>query len=316
MIDLKEAATDPGSYEGLQLPEALEDHAGWLMAPLIHQHLIGFVVLGPSRAPRKLGWEDYDILKLTARQAASFLAERQVAQSLEEARQFEAFNRRFAFVLHDIKNFVSQLSLIGSNITKHGENPTFRDELVQTLAKTTAKMRRLMERMVEERPSLRPTETTALETLIERLAEVEDRAGAQLTVDASGQTQLAVNGNPDQLEAIVEHLVQNAREAAGPEGHVRLSFKRNAENAVVEIQDDGPGMGASFIRNELFRPFRTTKDGGFGLGAYQCREYARELGGDLAVESNPGEGTTMRLTLPLSRVWREDTSTSTVPDAP
>jgi signal transduction histidine kinase len=60
-------------------------------------------------------------------------------------------------------------------------------------------------------------------------------------------------------------------------------------------------MAAEFVRDELFRPLRTTKDGGHGIGAYQARELLRDSGGDLLVISKPGVGTTMRLILPSVR---------------
>jgi signal transduction histidine kinase len=48
----------------------------------------------------------------------------------------------------------------------------------------------------------------------------------------------------------------------------------------------------------LFRPFRSTKDGGYGIGAYESRNLIQEMGGRLEVDSRPGEGTTMRVRLP------------------
>jgi len=69
---------------------------------------------------------------------------------------------------------------------------------------------------------------------------------------------------------------------------------------IIEIADQGPGMAPEFIHRELFRPFRTTKDGGYGIGAYQTRELIRAAGGELDVESQPGGGGTMRIVLPLA----------------
>jgi signal transduction histidine kinase len=71
------------------------------------------------------------------------------------------------------------------------------------------------------------------------------------------------------------------------------------DSVIVEVGDDGPGMSADFIHERLFAPFHSNKHGGFGVGVYQCREFARERGGDLDVISSPGSGTTMRLRLPV-----------------
>jgi signal transduction histidine kinase len=67
------------------------------------------------------------------------------------------------------------------------------------------------------------------------------------------------------------------------------------------IEDNGCGMDAAFVRERLFRPFDTTKgDTGMGIGAYECREYVHSLGGEIQVDSEPGKGTRMHITLPLS----------------
>jgi signal transduction histidine kinase len=84
---------------------------------------------------------------------------------------------------------------------------------------------------------------------------------------------------------------------------------------VIEVIDDGPGMSAEFIRNDLFRPFRSTKGKGFGIGAFQCRAYARELGGRLDVESVPGAGTTIRVILPESANSPTMRTAETAPEA-
>jgi signal transduction histidine kinase len=70
---------------------------------------------------------------------------------------------------------------------------------------------------------------------------------------------------------------------------------------VVDIIDHGTGMPPEFVRDDLFRPLRTTKDNGHGIGAYQARELVRDAGGDLLVISRPKTGTTMRLILPSVR---------------
>jgi signal transduction histidine kinase len=58
-------------------------------------------------------------------------------------------------------------------------------------------------------------------------------------------------------------------------------------------------MDESFIRERLFKPFDTTKSGqGMGIGVFQTREYIQNLGGEITVESTPGEGTTFTISIP------------------
>jgi signal transduction histidine kinase len=96
------------------------------------------------------------------------------------------------------------------------------------------------------------------------------------------------------------HLLQNAIEAAGADGHVTVRLHRDGNTSLFEVEDDGPGMTAEFVRERLRHPFRSSKSGGYGLGLYECRVLARQSGGELAIESAPGRGTVARLRLPLA----------------
>jgi signal transduction histidine kinase len=104
----------------------------------------------------------------------------------------------------------------------------------------------------------------------------------------------------DKLRSALTHLVQNALDAS-PAGHpVVLRTRRRGRQLLIDVVDRGIGMDEAFVRNELFRPFRSTKSGGYGIGAYQTRELIRMTGGELEVISRPGAGTTMRIVLPLA----------------
>ena len=105
----------------------------------------------------------------------------------------------------------------------------------------------------------------------------------------------------DRLKAVVEHLVQNAVEAVGRAGRVQVRLAGEGRMAVVEIEDDGPGMEPDFVREKLFRPFATTKEAGYGIGVYESRDFAQALGGGLDVTSEPGTGTIMRMRLARGR---------------
>ena len=102
------------------------------------------------------------------------------------------------------------------------------------------------------------------------------------------------------VAAVINHLIQNATEAAGADGKVEVNVARADGMVIFEVADDGPGMDAVFIQNQLFRPFNSTKETGYGIGAYQCRELVKEMKGYLEVNSVPGQGTTMRVSLPAA----------------
>lgn len=299
VIDLEQIRRGQESSANLDVPvELLANERCWLIVPLWHRRLIGLVLLAPPRAPRGLDWEDYDLLGIVGRQVASYLAEQQAQQALEEAREFEIFNRRFAFVLHDVKNLVSQISVLGSNLEKHGHRKEFRSDAVASLTDAASTMNRLMERIGAFRSHEAPSAALPLEPIIRRVAAARQGAGAHLAVECDGKD-ARVLGDADRLEALLAHLVANAIEAVGERGAVTVKLNRNGRFGVIDVIDNGPGMDREFVERELFKPFHSTKKRGLGIGVYQCREYAREMGGDLEAISELGKGTTMRVTLPI-----------------
>ena len=117
----------------------------WLAIPLlVGDELSGFVALGPARTPVDVNWEVTDLLKTASRQAAGFLAQMLTTEALLEARKFDAFNKMSAFVVHDLKNIVAQLSLMLSNAKRLHANPEFQQDMMATVENSLEKMRQLM----------------------------------------------------------------------------------------------------------------------------------------------------------------------------
>ena len=110
-----------------------------------------------------------------------------------------------------------------------------------------------------------------------------------------------MHADSDRLERVVGHLVQNAVDACVASGHVTLSLVRAGTVAEIRVADDGVGMSEQFIRERLFRPFESTKNMGMGIGTYESREYVRQLGGEILVESQEDAGTTFVVRLPLKQ---------------
>jgi len=109
-----------------------------------------------------------------------------------------------------------------------------------------------------------------------------------------------VQADRERLIAVIEHIIRNAQDATAEIGSIVVEVSQAREQAILTITDTGAGMDADFVRERLFRPFDSTKGAaGMGIGAYQGREYARQLGGDVEVRSSPGRGTCFTINLPL-----------------
>jgi putative PEP-CTERM system histidine kinase len=299
VIDLVEFRSSPRRYGELALPTwLLGTKNAWLVVPLLAgDELLGFVVLARPLAPQQLNWEVLDLLKTAARQAAGYLAQMQATEALLDARKFEAFNRMSAFVVHDLKNIVAQLSLMLKNAERLHDNKEFQQDMLLTVESSLEKMRRLMLQLREGATPPGGSRGVELAGLISKLVSLAKSQGRILESEVSER--LATRGHEERLERVLGHLVQNALDATPATGRVWVKCSRFSGQIQVEVGDTGAGMSEEFVRTRLFRPFNTTKRNGMGIGTYESFQYIRELGGSITVDSKVGEGTRIAVLLPL-----------------
>jgi putative PEP-CTERM system histidine kinase len=216
---------------------------------------------------------------------------------LLEARKFDAFNRMSAFVVHDLKNIVAQLSLMIRNAERHRDNPEFQSDMLMTVEHSVERMKQLMLQLREGATPVEAPRTVELAPLIRRV--VDHKSGQEPEPEVELDDRVAVRGHEDRLERVIGHIVQNAIDATDSRGRVWIKLSRYEQQAQVEVGDTGHGMTPEFVRERLFKPFQTTKTAGMGIGAYESFHYLQELGGQVLVDSAPGLGTRLRVLLPL-----------------
>jgi putative PEP-CTERM system histidine kinase len=275
----------------------------WLVLPLLQdERLVAVVVISRSLTPRSLTWEDLDLLRTAGRQAASYIALEQAAVQLAQARQFEAYNRFAAFMMHDLKNLIAQQTLVVQNAARHRGNPQFIDDAISTIDNSVRRMQRLLEqlRRGDTLGSARRVQLAQVcSDTVNRCGDRRPTPVFEANGLASDDAEVLVSA--ERLGLVLEHIIRNAQDATDPEGRVEVQLRRNAGHAVIEVRDTGCGMDATFIRERLFRPFDTTKGSqGMGIGAFQTREFVRMAGGDVHVESDVGKGTRFFISIPLA----------------
>lgn len=300
VIDIDEYREAPQHYEDLFIPDAiLNIDRAWLLLPLLQgEQVAGLLLMTHSPLHDTVNWEDRDLLRTAGQQAASHLAQHIADQALVEARQFEAFNRLSAYVVHDLKNILAQQSLIVTNARKHKHKPEFVDDVIMTVENSVNRMTKLMTQM---RDGMRGSRSNTVELTSTLAQAVDQRANQKPTPSLKlNHDSLQVLADSDQLATVFMHLIQNAQEATPATGEVSITLDTDKENAVISITDTGSGMSDDFIRERLFKPFDSTKGlTGMGIGAFESREYIRSLGGEIHVKSTPDAGSTFTIMIPL-----------------
>jgi hypothetical protein len=274
--------------------------AGLAVAVPLHTHgqLVGVLLVGAEQTGALYTQEDLDLLTTLGEQAGSAIATVQLSERLAQARTFEAFNRLSSFIIHDLKNSVSALSLLSQNARQHFDDPEFRVGALTTLTRTVERMQRLVGRLSSRQAASElDFESVPLDELVrDTVGSMPMNPRLSLVLDLNPVP--FVRGDTDVIQRVMQNLITNAADAMDGEGTITLAVRRQDEMVACAVTDTGCGMTEEFIRNSLFVPFQTTKKGGWGIGLYQAREVLTAHGGRIDVASQEGQGTTVTLLFP------------------
>lgn len=303
IIDLHERARKPKRYDGVSVPAWIDaDPRLRLVSPIFQlEEMVGFFVLFDPPPPFELAFEDRDLLHMMGEHVATLLAQHDADRRIAELSQFETYNRLTAFVMHDLKNCAAQLSLVVGNAVKHRHNPEFIDDAIATIANTSERITRLIEHLSRRTHESRPHPPVRLADVVSLAVDRCSTRRPSPRFENGSDSPCMVAAEREQLAAAIEHVLRNAQDATTESGSVSVNVAGAGKNVRLTVQDDGVGMEPDFVQQQLFRPFHSTKGSkGMGIGAYQARELARSLGGDVEVESRPGAGTQFSFILPVA----------------
>ncbi len=299
IIDLDEYERFPEVYpKSIAGLTAMINDSMRLIIPMQGQHhLSGYFILSRPGHNQIVNYEDRDLFFAAAQQLANFLALNRANQEILEASQFAAFNRMSAFLVHDLKNIVAQLSLISSNAVHHKDNPEFIEDSFETVENAVTKMNQMLAQLRREQSEKSQSRSISLYDLFCDVASQSNRLSPAVAIDCEKHVILYLN--PEKLTNIIMHLVQNAQQACAVEDSITLSHTRQHGTDIITVEDTGCGMSEIFLNTRLFKPFDTTKgNAGMGIGAYEAKQYIESIGGRIAVESIEQKGTRISLHLP------------------
>ena len=271
-----------------------------ICVPLVSgESWLGVIVLADR--VRGLGYsaEEMDLLKCIGEQVAATLLKLRLTEEIMERKELEAFQTMSAFLIHDLKNAASTLGLMLENLPTHFDNPAFREDAFRGIGSAAGRINQLISRMNALRHELRlkPAELDLNLVVTEALVTLNGTLENKLVTKFDQVPKILADGQ--QLQSVCTNLLLNACDAVGMNGRITVKTSRQGEWVALSVTDNGCGMSEQFIKNSLFRPFRSTKKKGLGIGMFQSKTIVEAHQGKIHVESELGVGTTFRVMLPL-----------------
>ncbi|WP_254306127.1 ATP-binding protein [Sphingopyxis sp. BSNA05] len=176
--------------------------------------------------------------------------------------------------------------------------------MIETLQDSADRMNGLLERLSQHNKS-HPEEPKSVK-VADLIRSIIEKKRLLHSLECSRVDDLTIFADPARVEQILGHLIQNAIDASTEDQPITINARRRDLSVAIEVCDQGTGMSAEFVRNQLFKPFSSSKQGGFGIGAYEARELARSMNGRLEVESTENVGSRFTLLLPLAKHLPKD----------
>jgi len=301
IVDVNEYEETPLVYPNLTLNVALcrTQNIQIIVPIFIGKAFYGLFVLADEHKVKQLNWEDRDLLFAVSKQLGNFISLYEATDKLSESKQFDAFNRMSAFLVHDLKNVQAQLALITTNAEKHRDNPAFIDDVFETVESATQRLNKVLSQLRKkqvEQSSYRKVDLASVITKVVAQCSINE---PKVEFEQQGDCRTFINN--ESFHSVIHHLIQNAQEATKDSGWVKVSIEEIKRKIRITIADNGCGMSERFINDRLFRPFDTTKgNAGMGIGVFEAKQFFESIGGTIKATSTPDVGTVFTIDLPIN----------------
>jgi putative PEP-CTERM system histidine kinase len=299
-VDVQKSSDGWAEDLGAMLSETLKEERVDVCVPLSAAgQMVGILTVGAKVSDEAYPFEDLDLLKTIADQAAANLLTLRLGERLQQAKEMEAFQVMSAFFMHDLKNLASRLSLVTQNLPTHFNNPEFRGDALKTISQSLDKINGMCSRLslLSQKLELHPQEVDLNQLLKATLKGLDGLLKAEPVLDLQSLPKALLD--PEQIQKVLTNLILNANEAVRNGGGIRIATELQGNSIFLSISDDGCGMGKEFMEHRLFRPFQTTKKQGMGIGLFHSKKIIEAHQGKIEVESEEGKGSTFKLFLPM-----------------
>ncbi len=261
--------------------------------------LIGIMTLSEKIFYEPLSFEETELVRTIADQAAAILQNLRLSEHLRKVKELEAFQAMSAFFMHDLKNLASKLSLVTQNLPVHMDDPEFRSDAMKTISQSVLKINSLSSRLslLSQRLELSLKLTDLNKLISSAIYDMKGYSSATVLQNLSDVPLIYID--PEQMCKVIENLLMNASDAMEKEGRIVVETARIENWTQISVFDNGCGMSEEFIAKDLFRPIRTTEKQGMGIGLYHSKTIVEAHGGRIEVESKENEGTVFKIFLPM-----------------
>ncbi|HEX6867121.1 MAG TPA: ATP-binding protein, partial [Caulobacteraceae bacterium] len=229
---------------------------------------------------------------------------RSLEEQLAQARKMEAVGQLTGGVAHDFNNLLTVILGNVDMMSRRIEDDRQRARRIDAMRQAAERGRDLTRQLLafSRRQHLSPV-TIDVNDLVRHFRPLLNQGvgeAVKLDLDLAKEP-VCANVDPTQLETALLNLAVNARDAMPDGGALKITTRRKGDNVVIDVRDTGTGMTEE-VRERVFEPFFTTKDvgKGSGLGLSQVYGFVRQSEGQVEIESKPGKGAVVRLTLPAS----------------
>lgn len=269
---------------------------------LVEKKLVGLMTVGEEITGEQYVHDDFSLLSAVAKQAAIGILNAKLTEEITVSKEMEAFSKLSSFIMHDLKNATSMLSLVAQNAPDNITNPEFQNDLIDTIKKTTSRMKGLITRLsnISKDEKLIKESTNIMKLIGKTLKDLNPNSNQLVTVSILEKKRIPeVMLDQDRVQKVIINIVLNAYESFQGKGEIKINISSDNGFAVISISDNGPGIPEDFLKSSLFKPFKTTKDGGLGIGLFQSKEIIESHGGRIEVESKLDKGTTFKVYVPM-----------------
>jgi len=297
MAVTKQIDGNPVQFDSQDLTEA---KVRYCIPLVVNETFLGILTLEERVAWVSLSMEDADLLKIIADHTAGSLLNLKLSQRIQQYRAMEAYQTMSTFMVHDLKNLASTLSLTMQNLPIHFENPEFRNDALQVIQQSMTRINKMCGRLslLSQKIELKPVESDLNEILNSVLSCLDGSQKGNVIRDLQPLPRISLDS--EQIQKVITNLILNANEASPDGAEILISTRQSNGWVTLSVKDNGCGMTKEFVEQSLFTPFKTTKKNGMGIGLFHSRMIVEAHKGRMEVESEVGRGTTFRVLLPVA----------------